>query len=56
MQLSQKPNILYQFFILFLLSTSNFKHFGEKDQVHGSTLSNIIDGERSSYLNVLAMF
>ena len=53
MLLSQKLKIFYEFFIAFLKSTSIFQHFGEKDQVHSSTISNIFDSKRSSYLNVL---
>ena len=53
MLLSQKLKIFYEFFIAFLKSTSTFQHFGEKDQVHSSTISNIFDSKRSSYLNAL---
>ena len=57
MQLSKKLKTYYQFSILFLQSTSNFQQFEEKDQVHSSTLFDIMDSERSCYLNVLkAMF
>ena len=36
---------------------SNFQHFEEKNQARDSTISDIIDSERSCYLNVLkAMF
>ena len=56
MQLFEKPKIFYQFFIAFLESTWNFQHF-EKAIKHSSTMSAILDSERSCYLNVLnAMF
>ena len=34
MQLSEKPKTLCQFFVPFLESTSNFKHFEKKDLRH----------------------
>ena len=55
MQLSKKTKDFLSFFIAFLKSTSNFQHF--EDQIQSSTISDIIDSERSSYLNALkAMF
>ena len=57
MQLSKQPIIFYQFLIAFLEYTPNFQHLEKKDEAHSSTLSNIIDSDRSCYLNVLkAMF
>ena len=56
MQLFEKPKVFHQFFIAFLESTWNFQRF-EKTIKHSSTLSAILDSERSCYLNVLnAMF
>ena len=57
MQLSKKTKDFLSFFIAFLKSTSNFQHFEKEDQVQSSTISDIIDFKRSSYLNALkAMF
>ena len=57
MQLSKKTKDFLSFFIAFLKSTSNFQHFEKEDQIQSSTISDIIDSERSSYLNTLkAMF
>ena len=57
MQLSKKTKDFLSFFIAFLKSASNFQHFEKEDQIQSSTISDIIDSERSSYLNTLkAMF
>ena len=34
MQLSEKRKTFIAFFVLFLESTSNFKHFEKKDEIH----------------------
>ena len=41
MQLFEKPNTFFQFFIAFLESTLNCKHF-EKNEPHNSSISKII--------------
>ena len=57
MEWSKKRKICDQFFAAFLESTSIFQHFEKNDGAYHSTLSDIIDCEKSCYLNVLkAMF
>ena len=46
MQLSLKPTIFSDFFVPFLESTSNFKHFEKKDDSHSYFISEITDCER----------
>ena len=46
MQLSDKQNNFSQFFVPFLESTSNFKHFEKKDDRHTYFLSEITECER----------
>ena len=46
MQLSLKPTIFSNFFVPFLESTSNFKHFEKKDDRHSYFISEITDCER----------
>ena len=46
MQLSLKPTIFSHFFVPFLESTSNFKHFEKKDDRHTYLLSEITECER----------
>ena len=46
MQLSDKQNNFSQFFVPFLESTSNFKHFEKKDDRHAYFLSEITECER----------
>ena len=41
-----------QFFIAFLKSTLNLKYFERKDQSHSLTITEIINFETGSYLNV----
>ena len=54
MQFSQKRKTFSQLLVHFPESTSSFKHSEKKkDEAHSSTISDIIDSERSSYLNVL---
>ena len=48
MQLSLKPTIFSDFFVPFLESTSNFKHFEKKDDRHSYFISEIPDCERLS--------
>ena len=46
MQFSLKPKTFSDFFISFLESTSNFKHFEKKDDRHTYFLSEITECER----------
>ena len=46
MKLSLKPTIFSDFFVSFLESTSNFKHFEKKDDSHSYFISEITDCER----------
>ena len=46
MELSLKPNIVSDFFVRFLESTSNVKHFGKDDDRHSYFISEIIDSQR----------
>ena len=46
MQLSLKPTIFSNFFVPFLESTSNFKHFEKKDDSHTYFSAEITDCER----------
>ena len=46
MQLSLKPTIFSDFFVPFLESTSNFKHFEKKDDCHSYFIPEITDSER----------
>ena len=46
MQLSLKPTIFSHFFVPFLESTSNFKHFEKKDDSHSYFISEITHCER----------
>ena len=46
MQLSLKPTFYSDFFVPFLESTSNFKHFEKKDDRHSYFISEITDCER----------
>ena len=51
MQLFEKPTTFCCFFIAFLESTLNLKHF-EKNYPHSLSISEIIDSERRGYVNV----
>ena len=51
-QLSQKPKTFSQISIAFLTSTSNFEYFEKTDLSHSLSISEIIESERGSYLNV----
>ena len=46
MELSLKPNSVSDFFVRFLESTSNVKHFGKDDDRHSYFISEIIDSQR----------
>ena len=46
MQLSLKPTIFSHFFVPFLESTSNFKHFEKKDDRHSYFITEITGSER----------
>ena len=46
MQLSLKPTIFSNFFVPFLESTSNFKHFEKEDDRHSYFISEITEYER----------
>ena len=46
MQLSLKPTIFSDFFVPFLESTSNFKHFEKKDDRHTYFISEITECEK----------
>ena len=49
---SQKQKIFSGFFIEFLKITWNLEHFQKKDEFSRLIISEIIDAERSGYLNV----
>ena len=46
MDLSLKPKLFSDFFVPFLESTSNFKHFEKKDDRHSYFISEITDCQR----------
>ena len=50
-QLSQKPKTFYPIFIVFFKSTWNFEPFEKKDELHSLDISEVIDCEKSSFLN-----
>ena len=52
MQTSLKLKTCSQFFIAFLKSTLNFKYFEKKDQSQSLSITEIINCETGSYLNV----
>ena len=52
MQTSLKLETFARFFIAFLKSTLNFEYFGKKDQSHSLSITEIINCETGSYLNV----
>ena len=51
-RLSQKQKTLCVFFIPFLKCAQNLEHFEKKDEYPGLIISEIMDCERGSYLNV----
>ena len=50
--LSQKQKTFSGFFIAFLKCAWNLEHFQQKDEYPSLIISEIIDAERSGYLNV----
>ena len=53
MQFPKKLNVFSQFFSAVLKSTFDFENLEKKkDEPHSFCISAIIDGERSSYVNV----
>ena len=50
--LSQKQKTLSGFFIAFMICAWNLEHFQKKDGYPSLIISEIIDAERSGYLNV----
>ena len=52
MQTSLKLKTCSRFFIAFLKSTLNLVYFEAKDQSHSLSLTEIINSESGSYLNV----
>ena len=52
MQTSRKLKTRSRFFIAFLKSTLNLEYFEEKDQSHSLSITEIINCETASYLNV----
>ena len=51
-QRSQKLNTYSQFFIAFLKFTLNLEYFEKKDQSHSLSITEIINCETGTYLNV----
>ena len=52
MQTSLKLKTCSRFYIAFLQSTLNFQYFEKKDQSHSLSITEIVNGETGSYLNV----
>ena len=52
MQTSLKVKTCSRFLIAFLKSTLNFEYFERKDQCHSLSISEIINCETGSYLNI----
>ena len=50
--LSQKRNIFFDFFIVFLKWAWNLEHFEKKDEYLSLIISELIDAKRRGYLNV----
>ena len=46
MQLSQKQETFFEFFIEFLKSSLNFEHLQKKDDSHSSDISEITDSRK----------
>ena len=53
MQTSLKLKTCARFFIAFFNSTLNLEYFETKDQSHSLSITEIINSETGSYLNVL---
>ena len=47
MRLSQKQEIISEFFLAFLKSTLNFEHFPIKEKPHSCFISKITDADKS---------
>ena len=57
MQTSLKPKTCSRFFFVFLKSTLNFEHLERKDHSQRLSITEIINSETGSYLNIQkAMF
>ena len=52
MQISRKLKTFFRFFIAFLKSTLNLEYFERKDQSQSLTITEMINCETGSYLNV----
>ena len=52
MQISRKLETFSEFFIAFLKSTLNLEYFERKDQSQSLSITEIINCETGSYLNV----
>ena len=50
--LSQKEKTFIWFFVAFFKCAWNLKHFETKDEYYGQIIFQIIDSERSGYLNI----
>ena len=50
--LPQKQKTFPRSFLAFLKCALNLKHFEKKDEYSSLVISNVIDSERGSYLNV----
>ena len=51
-QLSKKPETFCSIVVSFLVSRCNFQCSEKKNEPHRSSISEVIDSERSAYLNV----
>ena len=52
METSLKLKTCFPFFIAFLKSTLNFEYFEKEDQSHSLSITEVINCETVSYLNV----
>ena len=52
MPISEKPKTFSGYFIAFLKCTLNLEYFERKDQSHSLSITEIINCERGSYLNL----
>ena len=52
METSLKLKTCFPFFIAFLKSTLNFEYFEKEDQSHSLSITEVINCETGSYLNV----
>ena len=51
MQLSKKLKFFFYFFTAFLKSPLNFEQFEKKDEPYSLSISKIVDGKKSAYVN-----